>query len=62
MRNDYSKITNEDLIAMLNNSIKETKLIFKEIMNREDSGRLKRKYDEIDKMIFEQCSIKKKIA
>ena len=58
MSNDYSKLTNEDLIAELNNSIKETKLIFKEIMDREDSGRLKRKYDEIDREIFRTCGNK----
>ena len=58
MSNDYSKLTNEDLIAELNNSIKETKLIFKEMMDRNDSGKLKRKYDEIDREIFRTCNSK----
>ena len=58
MSNDYSKLTNEDLISELNTSIKQTKLIFKEIMERQDAGTLKRKYDEIGREIFRTCNSK----
>ena len=61
MNKDYSSLTNEELITELKNSIKETNSILKEIEGREKKGTLKRKYDAIDKYIFEKYSTKKGI-
>ena len=60
MNKDYSDLTNEELINELNNSIKETNIIFNEIGEREKKGTLKRKYDEIDEYMFNKYSSKKK--
>lgn len=59
MNRDYSRLTNEELVHELKNSIKETNLIFKEIGVREKDRRLKREYDEVDKYLFKKHSSKK---
>ena len=59
MNRDYSRLTNEELVHELKNSIKETNLIFKEIGVREKDGRLKRKHDAIDEYFFKKYSSKK---
>lgn len=59
MNKDYSSLTNEELIRELKNSVRGTNLIFKEIDEREKSGKLKRKYDALDEYVFKKYSAKK---
>ena len=57
--NKFSNLTNDELLGKWRENLNENELIFQEIMDREDDGRLRRKYDEIDEYIFKKYSAKK---
>lgn len=59
IENKFLNLTNDELLYKLRENLNENELIWQEIMDREDDGRLKRKYDEIDEYIFKKHSAKK---
>ncbi len=55
----FLNLTNDELLCKLRENLDENELIWQEIMDREDDGRLKRERDEIDEYIFKKYSAKK---
>ena len=49
MKNKFSNLSNEELIGELNKNLAENDMIFQEILDREDDGRMKREYDPFTK-------------
>ena len=56
MKNKFSNLTNEELIGELNKNLAENDMIFQEILDREEDGRMKREYDPSTKAFIHKIN------
>lgn len=56
MNNNFSDLSNEELIAKLEKNLKENNLLFEEVIKREETGELKKINDYWGKNNLEKAS------